>query len=174
VFAAAFFFGPRHGVLVRWWKRRSRADRITRENTLKSIYRVLEEREFRGEGVSLRELAQLRRESIEEARAEAVDLARHGLVTPHEEGNILFFTPRGWQRACEIVRNHRLWELYLTNAAQYSPDHVHEDADKIEHVIGTETVRELERKLQFATRDPHGRLIPGLEDIYPAAAGRRA
>jgi manganese/zinc/iron transport system permease protein len=174
VFLGAFLFGPKHGVLVRWWKRRSRADRIGRENTLKSIYRVLEEREFHGEGVSLRELAELRRESMEEARAEAVDLARHGLVTAHEEGNILFFTPRGWQRACEIVRNHRLWELYLTNAVQYSPDHVHEDADKIEHVIGTETVRELERRLQFATRDPHGRLIPGLEDIYPAAAGRRA
>jgi ABC-type Mn2+/Zn2+ transport system permease subunit/Mn-dependent DtxR family transcriptional regulator len=173
VFAGAFLLGPKHGVLVRWWKRRSRADRIRRENALKSIYRVLEEREFHGEGVSLRELAQLRRESIEEARAEAIDLARHGLVTSHEEGNILFFTPRGWQRACEIVRNHRLWELYLTNAAQYSPDHVHEDADKIEHVIGTETVRELERKLQFAKRDPHGRLIPGLDDIYPTAAGRR-
>ena len=149
VFVGAFLFGPKHGVLVRWWKRRSRADRIGRENTLKSIYRVLEEREFHGEGVSLRELAELRRESIEEARAEAIELARHGLVTPHEEGNILFFTPRGWQRACEIVRNHRLWELYLTNAVQYAPDHVHEDADKIEHVIGTETVRELERRLQF-------------------------
>jgi manganese/zinc/iron transport system permease protein len=44
---------------------------------------------------------------------------------------------------------------------------VHEDADKIEHVLGTETVRELERRLQFAKKDPHGRLIPGLEDIYP-------
>ena len=174
VFTGAFLFGPRHGVLVRWWKRRSRADRIGRENTLKSIYRVLEERESRDEGVSLRELAQLRRESLEEARAETMELARHGLVSTHEDGNILYFTPSGWQRACEIVRNHRLWELYLTNAVQYAPDHVHEDADKIEHVLGTETVRELERRLQFAKRDPHGRLIPGLEDIYPAAAARRA
>ena len=121
-----------------------------------------------------RELAELRRESIEEARGQTVELNRHGLVTSHEEGNVIFFTPTGWQRACEIVRNHRLWELYLTNAAQFAPDHVHEDADKIEHVLGTETVRELERRLQFAKRDPHGRLIPGLEDIYPATAGRRA
>lgn len=174
VFVAAFLFGPRHGVVVRWWRRRSRSGRVQRENTLKSIYRVLEEREFRDEGVSLRELAELRRESIEEARAASVELRRHGLISTHEEGNVLFFTPKGWQRACEIVRNHRLWELYLTNAVQYAPDHVHEDADKIEHVIGTETVRELERRLQFAKRDPHGRLIPGLEDIYPAAAARRA
>ncbi len=174
VFVCAFLFGPKHGVVVRWWKRRSRSGRIRRENALKSIYRVLEERDFRDEGVALRELAQLRRESIEEARAESVDLSRHGLVSTHEEGNVLFFTPKGWQRACEIVRNHRLWELYLTNAVQYAPDHVHEDADVIEHVIGTETVREIERRLQFAKRDPHGRLIPGLEDIYPSTAGRRA
>ena len=174
VFVAAFLFGPRHGVLVRWWKRRSRADRIGRENALKSIYHVLEEREFHGESVSLRELAQLRRESLEEARAETQELRRHGLITTHEDGNVVLFTPTGWQRACEIVRNHRLWELYLTNAVQYSPDHVHEDADKIEHVIGTETVRELERRLQFAKRDPHGRLIPGLDDIYPGGVARRA
>ena len=167
VFTLAFLFGPRHGVAVRWWKRRSRASRIGRENTLKSVYRVLEERNFRGEGVSLRELAELRRQSIEDSRAQGGELARHGLVSTHEEGNILFFTPSGWQRACEIVRNHRLWELYLTNAVQFAPDHVHEDADKIEHVLGTETVRELERRLQFAKKDPHGRLIPGLEDIYP-------
>ena len=174
VFVSAFLFGPRHGVLVRWWKHRSRADRIGRENALKSIYRVLEERDFHGDGVSLRELAQLRRESIEEARAESVELKRHALVSTHEEGNMLFFTPTGWQRASEIVRNHRLWELYLTNAVQFAPDHVHEDADKIEHVLGTETVRELERRLQFAKRDPHGRLIPGLDDIYPGNLVRRA
>lgn len=167
LFTLAFLFGPRHGVAVRWWKRRSRASRIGRENTLKSVYRVLEERQFHGDGVSLRELAELRRQSIEDSRAQSGELARHGLVSTHEEGNILFFTPAGWQRACEIVRNHRLWELYLTNAVHFAPDHVHEDADKIEHVLGTETVRELERRLQFAKKDPHGRLIPGLEDIYP-------
>jgi len=174
VFLGAFLFGPQHGVLARWWKRRSRAGRINRENSLKSIYRILEEREFRGEDVALRELAEFRHESIEEARAGTLELSRHGLVTRGEEGNVVFFTPTGWQRACEIVRNHRLWELYLTNAVQFAADHVHEDADKIEHVIGTETVREIERRLQFANRDPHGRLIPGLEDIYPAATGRRA
>ena len=41
---------------------------------------------------------------------------------------IMILTPKGWEYACRIVRNHRLWELYLTNEAQYAPDHVHEDA----------------------------------------------
>lgn len=170
VFALAFAFGPRHGVVVRWWRQRSRAARVRRENTLKSVYHVLEARGFQGDGVSLRELAERRRETAGEARRQAAELRRHGLATLHEEGSLIFLTPAGWQRACAIVRNHRLWELYLTNEAQIAADHVHEDAEKIEHVLGEEVVRDLERRLEFATRDPHGRAIPSLDDIRQRAA----
>jgi len=165
VFGAAFLFGPRHGVVVRWWQQRSRSRRIQRENTLKSVYHVLEQRDFVGDGVSLRELAERRRETLEDARHQSEELRRHELATLHEDGNLIFLTPAGWQRACAIVRNHRLWELYLTNAAQIAADHVHEDAEKIEHVLGEEVVRELERRLDFATRDPHGRSIPGFTEV---------
>jgi len=169
VFGLAFLFGPRHGVLIRWLRQRSRAHRIQRENTLKAIYQVLESRNFKGESVSLRELAERRRETVEEAAAQSVDLRRHGLATMHDEGNAVAVTPSGWQLACAIVRNHRLWELYLTNAAQIAADHVHEDAEKIEHVLGDEVVRELERRLAYATHDPHGRPIPGLADMQRGA-----
>jgi ABC-type Mn2+/Zn2+ transport system permease subunit/Mn-dependent DtxR family transcriptional regulator len=171
VFAAAFVFGPRQGLALRWWRQRSGSRRVQRENTLKSIYHVLEGRRFQGEGVSLRELAAMRRETMEEVTARVRALRRHHFVTLHEDGNMIFLTPSGWQRACSIVRNHRLWELYLTNAAQIPADHVHEDAEKIEHVLGDEVVRELEKKLEFATKDPHGRNIPGLADIQRGLAG---
>jgi manganese/zinc/iron transport system permease protein len=170
VFVAAFLFGPRHGVVVRWWLQQSRSKLVERENTLKAIYHVLEERQFRGESVSLAELAQRRRETIEEVFPRAEELKRHGLATLHEEGNLVSLTPEGWQRACSIVRNHRLWELYLTNAAQIAADHVHDDAEKIEHVLGEEVVRQLERRLNYATRDPHGRPIPGLADMRRGAS----
>lgn len=165
VFALAFLFAPRHGIVNRWFRQRSRALRIQRENTLKSVYHVLEGRDFKGEGVSLAELAERRRETVEEASRQAAQLRRHGFATLHEEGNVIFLTPGGWQLACNIVRNHRLWELYLTNAAQIAADHVHDDAERIEHVLGDEAVRRLEKRLEFATRDPHGRPIPGLADI---------
>lgn len=165
VFLVAFLFGPKHGVVRRWWRQRSRARRVQRENTLKSIYHVLEGRDFKGEGVSLRELAERRRETVEEARQQGATLRQHRLATLHEEGNLIFLTPAGWQSACSIVRNHRLWELYLTNAAQIAADHVHEDAEKIEHVLGEEVVRQLERRLDYATQDPHGRPIPSLADM---------
>jgi len=165
VFLLAFLFGPKHGVVMRWWRQRSRARRTGRENTLKAIYHVLEGREFKGDGVSLRELSERRRETIEEAKEQVAELRQHGLVSLHEEGNMAFLTPAGWQLACAIVRNHRLWELYLTNAAQIAADHVHEDAEKIEHVLGEETVRQLEKRLEGITKDPHGKPIPSLADI---------
>ena len=171
VFAVSLFFGPRHGIFSRWWRLRSRSARISRENTLKAIYHVLEDEEFETDQVSARELAERRRETLEEAENELNTLRRHHYVTLSSDGGSASLTPEGWQRACEIVRNHRLWELYLTNAAHIAADHVHEDAEKIEHILGEETVRMLEKRLNYARRDPHGRLIPGLEDIQ-FAAGR--
>jgi ABC-type Mn2+/Zn2+ transport system permease subunit/Mn-dependent DtxR family transcriptional regulator len=168
VFVLAFLFGPKHGVIVKWWMRRSRSRRIQRENTLKSVYHVLEARDFHGEGVLLKELAERRRETIEEARAQASEVQAHGLATLDDQ--TLYLTPDGWQRALAIVRNHRLWELYLTSAAQIAADHVHEDAEKIEHVLGEDVVRELERRLDFARRDPHGRVIPSVSDIRKGTA----
>ena len=71
----------------------------------------------------------------------------------------------GWHRACEIVRNHRLWELYLTNAAQYQSDHVHDDAEEIEHLIGEDIVQRIEERLRNPIQDPHGKLIPRRDQI---------
>jgi manganese/zinc/iron transport system permease protein len=168
VFGLAFLFGPRHGVAARWWRQMSRGRRIRRENTLKSVYHVLEARGFHGEGVTLTELAERRRETVEESRYQAVELRRHRLATLGDDGQLVLLTPEGWRRAAAIVRNHRLWELYLTQSANIAADHVHEDAEKIEHVLGEETVRQLERQLAFATRDPHGRDIPGIAQIEDA------
>jgi ABC-type Mn2+/Zn2+ transport system permease subunit/Mn-dependent DtxR family transcriptional regulator len=166
LFGLAFLFAPKHGVVIRWWQQRSRSRRIGRENTLKSIYHVLESRNFLGgDGVELAELAERRRETIEEARLQAAELSRHRLADLSGEDKTIFLTPEGWQRACSIVRNHRLWELYLTNEAQVAADHVHEDAEKIEHVLGDEVVRRLEKRLSYSRTDPHGKLIPSLSDI---------
>lgn len=165
VFAAALFFGPRHGIVARWLRHRSRSRSTRRENSLKAIYHVLENDGFRRESVSIQELAELRSETIEEIHRRVGALRNAGMVSLFQDR--VTFTPLGSRRAGEIVRNHRLWELYLTNAAHVSPDHVHDDAEVIEHILGEQTVRQLEKRLNFATRDPHGKLIPGIRDIHP-------
>lgn len=165
VFMCAFLFSPRHGIVIRSRRHQNRTRRIQRENMLKSIYRVLEDRDFKDEGVSLTELAQARREPIEDTQKYVADLVRLDDLTLGENDNLIYFTPASYQHACIIVRNHRLWELYLTNEAHYAADHVHEDAEKIEHILGEETVRLLEKKLRHPRLDPHGKPIPGIKDV---------
>jgi ABC-type Mn2+/Zn2+ transport system permease subunit/Mn-dependent DtxR family transcriptional regulator len=177
VFLGAFLFGPRHGVVAKWWTRRSHSGRTRRENTLKAIYHVWENEGGVAEGVSLKALAEKRRATLEDVQAEVAALSRHGLATV--AGPMVYFTPAGRQRGAEIVRNHRLWELYLTNSANIAPDHVHDDAENIEHVLGEDVVRELERRLGYATRDPHGKAIPSAQEIHQGGglsgeAGRKA
>lgn len=164
VFLVTFLLAPRHGVVARWWRQRSGAARTQRENTLKAMYHVWESNSFRGEGVTFRELAERRRETLEDVQRQARELNRHGLATVVDD--TLYFTPKGRQRSREIVRNHRLWELFLTQSANIAPDHVHDDAEKIEHVLGEEVVRDLERRLDYARVDPHGKVIPSLQEIH--------
>ena len=165
IFLTAFLFAPRQGLVLRWWRYRDRAGRVQQENMLKAMYHVMEDNDFDGEGVSLEQFAQFRRQTLDEARRELRSLLKSKSVTQDSKGQMLYFTPMSYQRACEIVRNHRLWELYLTNEVNYAPDHVHEDAEEIEHILGEETVRKLERRLNHPRQDPHGKMIPGIEDI---------
>lgn len=160
VFGMVYFFAPRHGVLARVLRTAKRRRRIRRENTLKAIYQILEEEGFTHEEVSFIMLAGKRRLAENFVRKECAALQKHGLIEPSDDGVSLHLTHAGWKRAMEIVRNHRLWELYLTNEADYADDHVHEDAEKIEHILGPNMVRQLEKDLDFPALDPHGKPIP--------------
>ncbi len=160
VFALVYLLSPRHGVLSRLLRMRRRRRIVMRENTLKAIYQILEEEGFDHEEVSVIMLARKRRLTEEEVRSRAVSLEKHGFVRFSEDRRSLHLTSLGWKRAMELVRNHRLWELYLTNEADYAQDHVHDDAEKIEHILGPNIVRQLERDLDFPELDPHGKPIP--------------
>tara|TARA_Y100000588_G_scaffold295529_1_gene315831 strand:- start:196 stop:1218 length:1023 start_codon:yes stop_codon:yes gene_type:complete len=173
IFATAFLLGSRRGLAARWLRRRNRLRQVRLENTMKAVYQVLEQDEFIRQSITIGELADRRRINVAEASREANDLvaSHHATLTFGDDfprlsqDSCLTLTPEGWERACQIVRNHRLWELYLTNEARYAPDHVHQDAEKIEHVLGEDVVRQLERILENPRHDPHGKLIPSLEDI---------
>ena len=160
IFGVAFLFAPRHGVIPRWRLRRSQRQRIQRENTLKAIYHHLEADDFAGDWMGVGEFAELRHQATEEARKVIAVMERRQLVEIDAAKERVRLTGRGFERAARIVRNHRLWELYLTNAADIAPDHVHEDAEIIEHILGEDVVRELEKALDQPTEDPHGKAIP--------------
>lgn len=88
------------------------------------------------------------------------DFAEAGWVqhTPYRGARL---TELGEQKAKEVIRHHRLLELYLARQLGYSWDRVHEEADKLEHVISEEFEDKIDALLGSPTVDPHGDPIPG-------------
>lgn len=81
-------------------------------------------------------------------------------------------TALGESRAVEVIRHHRLLELYLSRELGYSWDKVHEEADKLEHVISEEFEDKLDALLGYPTVDPHGDPIPSKEGVVVAREGQ--
>ena len=78
-------------------------------------------------------------------------------------------TEGGEKIAQEIIRHHRLLELYLVEIMGFTWDKVHDEADKLEHVISEEFEEKMAQALGNPTTDPHGHAIPtadgALEEI---------
>ena len=72
----------------------------------------------------------------------------------------VLLTASGKKAALEVLRHHRLLELYLKEALGYSWDEVHEEADRLEHSISEEFEARIDRALGHPTTDPHGDPIP--------------
>ncbi len=72
-------------------------------------------------------------------------------------------TPEGRRVATELVRKHRLWEVFLLEKLGFAWDEVHELAEQLEHVQGEALVDRLDAFLGFPKYDPHGDPIPDAE-----------
>jgi DtxR family Mn-dependent transcriptional regulator len=81
-------------------------------------------------------------------------------------------TPAGERIALEVIRHHRLIELYLAEALGYSWDTVHDEAERLEHVISEEFEDRIDAMLGHPTTDPHGDPIPPKTGGLPAEAHR--
>ena len=62
-------------------------------------------------------------------------------------------TNKGIDEAKRIVRAHNLWELYMENFMQIQPDHVHDSAESIEHILTPELEAELLKKMESKIGD---------------------
>ena len=85
-------------------------------------------------------------------------LKRHGFVDKSTSGWAL--SKEGLTKGKRMVKLHRLWEVYLTKYVNIAPDHVHEDAESIEHILTPELEAKLEQLLEYPELDPHKSEIP--------------
>ena len=159
-FAAAALLAPRHGVLGRVANRARLALRIAREDVLGLLYRWHERAadDPRARPLRLPEV----RAALDTgwlASAAVATLRRRGEIARDPDGT-LRLTPLGLTDARQIVRTHRLWELYLARHLGLKPDHLHAPAHRVEHFITPALGAHLADAAGPTAADPHGRPIP--------------
>lgn len=135
------------------------------EDYLKTIYMLSKE----GSRVSTSRLAEAR--DVEPASVTGMlqRLSKLGLAD-YKKYDGVTLTESGRQVALEVIRHHRLIELYLIEALGFSWDEVHEEADRLEHVISEKLEERIAAALNYPEFDPHGDPIPSKEGIVTSVA----
>jgi DtxR family transcriptional regulator, Mn-dependent transcriptional regulator len=137
------------------------------QHYLREIYKLSQA----GAPVSVTALARAQRVSPASASAMVKKLAALGLAE-HARYRGVSLTPDGELVALEVIRHHRLLELYLAETLGVAVDDVHEEADKLEHAISEELEARIDRALGYPTHDPHGDPIPDANLEWPRAGTR--
>jgi len=182
-FMISALFGSRRG-LLRLLVERHRGDRrIRREHLLRALFEQLEGqlgampgvRELAATPVRREQLARRRGWSRAELASALRGARRQGWLRPAGAARQdLRLSAAGAEQALQVVRNHRLWELYLIRYADVATSRVDRGADRIEHVLGPELVAELEEQLDrqrdraAVAASPHA--LAGTAPPLPAVA----
>lgn len=135
------------------------------EDYLKVIY-VLEEE---GETASTTNIANAMKVSSASVTNMLKRLAGMKLLE-HQSYKGATLTPAGKKIALEVLRHHRLLELYLKEIMGYSWDEVHDEAEKLEHHISEQFEDRIAELLNHPTHDPHGDPIPSKDGVVPEMA----
>jgi DtxR family Mn-dependent transcriptional regulator len=132
------------------------------EDYLKAVYRL----ENDGAPVTTQRLADELKFSGPSVTNMVKRLAELKLLT-HNPYHGVQLTQAGQQVALEVVRHHRLLELYLSEALGYDWDQVHAEAERLEHHVSEELEARMERVLGYPEFDPHGDPIPSRTGEVP-------
>lgn len=135
------------------------------EDYLKAIYIL----ETEGDGATTTNIA----ENLQVSNASVTNMLKR-LATmnfiEHRSYKGAQLTEAGTKIALEILRHHRLLELYLKEIMGYSWDEVHDEAEKLEHHISEQFEDKIAELLDHPTHDPHGDPIPSKDGVMPEIA----
>ena len=155
LFLLAFLFSPKEGVVTRLFRRRAATKLVLIEDVIKLSFRFAEETDKTG--LTDRIANEL---GISNSRVESAIriLINKGLM--QKTNGSFLLTEEGRKYATRLIRTHRLWETYITREKVTDMEHVHPEAEKVEHVLTEDMVNELDEELGYPEKDPHGSDIP--------------
>lgn len=154
----SFFVAPKRGILARGMQQRRLQRLIMDENLLKELYHLGEKDENPYKGRTVDEIIKERFFPKKTLKTALRRLKRQGFLI--NSNGYWSYTEAGKIKGQRVVKLHRLWELYLSKYMKIAPDHVHEDAETVEHIITPELEAQLEKMLEYPEFDPHEEKIP--------------
>ena len=140
--------------------------RLTLSHAIQDYLREISKLEVGKDKVSTTALARAMGVSPASASSMVKKLAALELVE-HKPYHGVSLTPSGERVALEVTRHHRLLELYLAQTLGIHIDEVHDEADRLEHVLSEELEARIDESLGFPTHDPHGDPIPDANLEWP-------
>lgn len=155
----SFLFAPKNGVLSRFILRKSYLKKTHRDHLLKALYHG---KEAGKDTTTIEEIYEAYPFQKRESDKSIKSLLNESLIAKNQ--SIIQLTTKGDSEAKRIVRLHRLWELYLNEYMNIAPDHVHDTAEKLEHILTPEMEELLESRLNYPKLDPHQETIPRDKD----------
>ncbi len=162
LFLISLFFGLRRGLVWTWWHDRQMTEIEGRHHLMRAAYESIEQRAQKptaspsgtepllAHAFGVAELVSKRAWNDTEVADRLRDACRRGWMQPDPGGSRWRFTHDGLTEARQVTRNHRLWELYLIQNVEMAADVADRTADRIEHNVDADVLRELERQLADA------------------------
>ena len=129
---------------------------LTEENYIKAIYHLSKNGSSTVNTNSIAEAMQTKASSV----TDMIKKLSEKNYADYKKYQGVSLTKEGRKVAVNIIRKHRLWEVFLVEKLNFSWDEVHELAEHLEHIKSEKLINELDAFLEFPTHDPHGDPIP--------------
>jgi len=135
---------------------------LSEENYLKAIFHL--QKKYSG-GVSTNALAEEMDTKASSVTDMVKKLSEKNLVK-YKKYQGVKLSEHGKKAAVEVIRKHRLWEVFLVEKLNFTWDEVHDIAEQLEHIKSAKLTDELDNFLGHPKRDPHGDPIPDAEGNF--------
>jgi DtxR family Mn-dependent transcriptional regulator len=136
---------------------------LTEENYLKAIFRISQNADVKITPTAIAEM-------LKNNPASVIDMIKKlsdKKLIDYDKREGVKLTESGLNDAIQIVRKHRLWEVFLLEKLNYNWDEIHDIAEELEHIQDDTLADRLDKFLGFPEYDPHGDPIPKANGKVP-------
>jgi len=161
IFGFSILFAPERGVISRIFRHRQNQRKTTLDHLLKALFKAgLNEKKW-DTYYPVDQINKMWSFTKGQLRWGLARLKRRGVI--EKSGDMYRLTDTGVKEGSRILRLHRLWEVYLSRFLELPDDHVHRDAEDMEHILTPEMEKKLLKLLGQPEVDPHNQEIPYLD-----------